>query len=271
MYKKIAKADQLNKEGGYKNVVFFAPKDDFLAVAKPTINLTSLGGPVTITTTHTFPADKGFISFLSKKHAVTTKATSTGEDGSKSLLHTFEFILLGDSSTTLDQMRQMLNDDLIFLVKDQDCLNATDYVQFGDECLMPDITIEFDGKTTKEGLKEYKVTGSVKDKKFFYQGTITEAVDTTGVPQAVGAVYASAILATSLTLNWESFTPPAIVSYDIRRSTSSDMSSPTTVTSTVGFKAITGLTTATLYYFQIRAVNAAGNGPWSDIFGITTV
>lgn len=265
MYKKIAKADQLNKEGGYKNVVFFAPKDDFLAVAKPTINLTSLGGPVTITTTHTFPADKGFISFLSKKHAVTTKATSTGEDGSKSLLHTFEFILLGDSSTTLDQMRQMLNDDLIFLVKDQDCLNATDYVQFGDECLMPDITIEFDGKTTKEGLKEYKVTGSVKDKKFFYQGTITEA--TSYALAAPEPVSFSSVLATSLNVSMT--TVAGATTYEVQRSTTTAMTSPTTTTGSGNNVAITGLTSGAAYWFRCRVSNASGVSPWTDILGIT--
>ena len=272
LYKKRVKADELNKEGGYKNVVLFALKDDFLSMAKPTVNLDKLGGKYTITTTHTFPANKGFISHLSKKHSVTTKSASVGEDGSKSLQHTAEFILLGDSASTLEQMTDMLNDDLIFLFKDQDCLNTTDYVQFGDDCLSVDCTVEFDGKTTKEGLKEYKVTATVKAKKFFYQGTVTEAVDTTALPLLIEELYASSIAATSLTLAWpDIYVATPNTSFDIQRATVPAMTSPTTVTSTVGTKAITGLTTVTAYYFRVRAVNVNGNGPWSSVFGVTTV
>jgi len=271
LYKKRTKADELNKEGGYKNVVLFAHKDDFLAVAKPTLNLDKLGGKYTITTSHTFPANKGFINWACKKHSVTTKAASVGEDGSKSLQWTAEFILLGDSASTVEQMTDMLNDDLIFLVKDQDCLNTTDYVQIGDECLTPDCTVEFDGKTTKDGLKEYKVTASVKAKKFFYQGTVTEGVDTTILPLEILSIWATAISATGLTLNWDNIyiTVPTD-SFIIERSTIPLMTSPVTVTSTAAMKVITGLTTATTYFFRIRGVNINGNGPWSNVIGITT-
>jgi hypothetical protein len=71
-------------------------------------------------------------------------------------------------------LENILNDNCIFLLKDQDCLNAGEFVQFGDECLQPTIKLEFDGKTTKEGNKEYKLTGTVKSKKFWYSGALTE-------------------------------------------------------------------------------------------------
>lgn len=172
-YKKRVKADETFAEGGYKNQFWFAPVADFLSIKTPGV-WAALGDKVKITLAHTFGEDDGFIAWRGKKHAVTTTAETTGEDGSKSLLHKGRIIVLGDGASTLEQMRDLLNDDIIILVKDQDCLNAGDYVQFGDECLSPDLTITFDGKTTKEGLKEYTVEWSVKDKKFFYSGAVTE-------------------------------------------------------------------------------------------------
>jgi hypothetical protein len=168
-YKKIQKADQKNTEGGYKNVVNFCKVTDFLTTAKPAV-----AGSRSITADHTFGAGKGFTSWLCTKHSVTTTAETTG-DVSKSLIHKAKFSLLGDSSSTLEQVEEMLNDENIFMLKDQDCLNATEFIQFGDECSTPDVSVSFDGKTTKEGMKEYTVELSVKGKKFFYSGALTQA------------------------------------------------------------------------------------------------
>jgi hypothetical protein len=182
IYKKMAKADQKNVEGGYKNVVLFAPVADATSWAKPTDTPAALGDRVTITDNHVFSAGNGFISLVTKKHSVTSTAETTGEDGAKSLTWKAKFTILGDSASTLESMQEMLNDDLIFLLKDQDCLNATDRVQFGDECTSPDINITFDGKTTKEGLKEYTLELSVKAKKFFYLGDVTEKPEDGAMP-----------------------------------------------------------------------------------------
>lgn len=176
IYKKRAKADEVNKEGGYKNKVFFCPIADFLSIKKPVGPFVNPGDKFKIATAHTFTAPAGFISFDCKKHAVTTTAETTGEDGSKSLTYKFKFVLLGDDAITQEYLETMLNDDVLVLVKDQDCLNATDHTQFGDECLTPDFTVTFDGKTTKEGLKEWNIEGSVKGKRFFYSAAVTEKV-----------------------------------------------------------------------------------------------
>jgi len=179
IYKKITKANQVNVEGGYKNVVLFAPVADFSAIATPTATPTVLGDKKKIITAHTFGAADGFISLLCKKHSVTSTSESTGDDGSQSLVHKAKFIILGDGASTLETMEELLNDSAIWLIKDQDCINATDYVQFGDSCLQADHKITFDGKTTKEGLKEYTLEMSVKAKKFFYSGAVTEKPVTT--------------------------------------------------------------------------------------------
>lgn len=174
VYKSRAKADQTNIQGGYKGVVLFAPADTFQSMAKPTGSPSAAGDKVTITGDHVFadPVTDGWIELLCKKHSVTTTSESTGDDGAKSLVHKTKFVILGDDASTLEQVRDMLNDEIVYLIKDQDCLNTTQYVQFGDDCLAPTATVTFDGKTTAEGLKEYTIELSVKDKKFFYNGDV---------------------------------------------------------------------------------------------------
>lgn len=174
VYVKRTKANQTNSQGGYKQQVFFAPVDTFLVIGTPTDAPAVAGDKVIITDDHTFTPPDGFIGLWSKKHSVTTTTESTGDEGAQSLVHTHKLVLLGDGASTLEQMRDLLNEDAIWLLKDADCINATDYIQFGDECLQPTAKITFDGKTTAEGLKEYTLELKVKDKKFFYSGTVTE-------------------------------------------------------------------------------------------------
>jgi len=177
IYKKRAKADENNREGGYKNKVFFCPVADFLSIKQPVGPFVEPGDKFKIATAHTFTAPAGFISFATKKHAVTSSAETTGEDGSKSLTYKFNFILLGDDAVTQEYLETLLNDDVITLIKDQDCINTTDHIQFGDECLTPDFSVTFTGNTTKEGLKEWAVEGTVKAKRFWYSAAVTEKVE----------------------------------------------------------------------------------------------
>ncbi len=174
LYKKILKADQKNTEGGYKNVVLFAPVASFLALAKPAPGASpALGDGLKITTDHTFTSPGGWYSWLCTKHSVTITGETTG-DVAKSLVWKSKFHLLGDSASTQEQLQNMLNDDMIFLLKDGACLTAAEYVQLGNECNTPDVTVTFDGKTTKEGLKEYIVEVTVKAAKYWYSGTVVE-------------------------------------------------------------------------------------------------
>ena len=175
-YKKIIKADQKNVDGGYKNVVLWAPRSSFTLLSMPSPgNSPTSGDSLKITADHTFGVADGFISWLCKKDSVTIKGTSEGEAGAKSMVWTAEFILLGDSASTQEQLEDQLNDDVVALFKDSNCLQATDYTQLGDDCNNPEFSVEFDGKTTASGLKEYKVTMKCKKKgKYFYSGTVDE-------------------------------------------------------------------------------------------------
>lgn len=174
LYKKFGKAEtSLNRDGGYKAKIYFAPIDTFLAIQSPAASA-ALGDTKKITTAHTFTSPAGFISLEAKVHSVKSKTTSVGDDGVKQLEHEFEAVITGDSAQHLEQFEQMLNDNLMILLKDQDCVNADDHVQFGDECLTPTLSLEFDSMDTNTGIKNYKLTGKIRGHKYFYSGVVTE-------------------------------------------------------------------------------------------------
>lgn len=159
--------------GGYKNVFYFAPKADFLSLKGPITPVVNLGDAVTISAAHTFTAPKGFFTYACKTDSVTLKGTTVGEDGALEMEWSAEFTILGDSASTQEQVQRQLNDDLIALLKDADCA-TNQYVQLGNDCVSPKFKAEYDGKTTKEGKKEYKITVTCK-KKYFYAYTVTES------------------------------------------------------------------------------------------------
>lgn len=133
-----------------------------------------LGDATEITTAHTFTSPDGFFSWDAKQHSVSIKGTTTGDDGAHEIEWAGEFTIIGDSASTQEQLTNTLNDDVIALFKEADCLTTDGYVQLGDECISPSFKVEFDSKTTAGGKKEYKVTVTCK-RKFFYTGAITMA------------------------------------------------------------------------------------------------
>lgn len=176
-YANIAKSNNpRDHRGGYKNVFIFAPRRDFLAISKPTDIPAAIGDTVTVTGAHTFTDPKGFFSWDTKTNSVTIKSATVGEDGSQELEHTAEFVVLGDSAVTQEQMERLLNDDCIALFKEAACLQNDSYIQIGDECVSPVFKVEFDGKTTKEGKKEYKVSMTCKVK-YFYDHAVTYSTE----------------------------------------------------------------------------------------------
>lgn len=160
--------------GGYKNTVLICPRADFLTFGKPIAEPVALGDSLKISTAHTFAATKGFFSWGCKQHSVTVKGTAVGEDGAREMEWSSEFTLLGDNASTQEQVERTLNDDVILLLKEASCLGTDAYVQLGDECVSPTFTADFDGKTTKEGKKEYKITVTCK-KKYFYTAAVVDA------------------------------------------------------------------------------------------------
>lgn len=165
-----APADVNTVRGGFKDNFYFCPIADFATIAVP--SGAGIGSTLTISTAHTFTTTDGFFDYETKQKTVTIKSTSIGDPGAKLMEHSFEFTMLGHSASTQEQLQALLNAKVIALLKDAKC-SATEYVQLGDNCVQPEFSVEHDGKTTAEGLKEYKVSGKIVGSKYFYTGAVT--------------------------------------------------------------------------------------------------
>lgn len=161
--------------GGYKDFLYFCPLSDFSVIAKPLAVPLVLGDEVSINGDHTFLLTNGFFKWELKQKSPTIKGTTIGDPGAHLVQYTGEVTILGDEATTQAQMERLLNTKGICLLKDSNCLATDEYAQLGDECDTPEFTVEFDGKTTAEGLKEYKLSIKVVAAKYKYTGAVTES------------------------------------------------------------------------------------------------
>lgn len=161
--------------GGYKDYLWFCPLADFDVIAKPTASPTALGDLVTIDGDHTFTSTNGFFKWELKQKSPTIKGTTVGDPGARLVQYTGEVTILGDEASTQEQLERLLNSKGICLLKDAACQTDDVYAQLGDECDTPEFTVEFDGKTTVDGLKEYKVSIKVTASKYVYGGAVTES------------------------------------------------------------------------------------------------
>lgn len=160
--------------GGYKNELLFCPLADFTALQAPAPGQTpAIGDTVKITTAHTFGTGKGFYGWAAKVHSPTGKGKTVGDDGAKEMEYEYEISFIGDGAAMQEQVQRMLNDDVIVLLKDAEC-GANTYIQLGNDCILPTFDGEFDGKTTKEGKKEWKLKVTCKAR-YFYTATVTKA------------------------------------------------------------------------------------------------
>lgn len=166
-------SNPLTAKGGYKDNFYFAPIRDFLAIQKP-VPTATLGSAFTISTAHTFTAPKGFLNWELKKGSVEGSSSTVGDDGEKLPQYSYKFILLGDNASTQEQILAQLNDDILCLFKDSNCLQNDTYVQLGDECNTPTFDAVFNGRTTKEGMKQWEITVT-SNVRYFYTATVTLA------------------------------------------------------------------------------------------------
>ena len=162
---------QAGQTGGYKPTLYFSKVSDIETIGRPIGVPVNPGDKVSITTAHVFKAAKAAIVWDAKMHSVTHKSTNVGDDGAKEFQHTIEVKFLGDNPVTFEQIQDMLNDQMIIWVKDADCLGVDNYIQLGDDCVPVEVAPELDGKTTKDGKKEYTIVFTSK-KKFFYNAAL---------------------------------------------------------------------------------------------------
>jgi hypothetical protein len=162
--------------GGYKNVAFMAALIDILALSKPADPAVNIGDAVKITAAHTFTDPKGWIPWDCKTNGVTGVLATTGDPGAQECEYSYKITLLGDDEFMQDMRNRVLNDHVIWLLKEANCLEQDKYVQLGDECVAPSYQAEGDFKTTDNGMKEWTLTIKTKAK-YFYTGAITMSTD----------------------------------------------------------------------------------------------
>jgi hypothetical protein len=98
-------------------------------------------------------------------------------------------------------------------------------------------------------------------------------IDLRDVPQAPTWLAASSLLAgwhesQTIYLGWNAgFTVLPILGYDVEMSLDGFLTSSSVATTTATALTVPGLTNGTQYWFRVRATNALGTGPWSDILG----
>lgn len=175
LFKKISKTDTaVNRAGGYKPLIYFAPVNTFSLINQPGA-VTNIGDDVTVSADDTFTSPEGYISIQCLPNTVTSTSKSIGDEGAQQLQHTLTAMVSGDSAKILSTMLALLNENAVWLAKDQDCINADNFIRLGDDCVQPVLTIDFDGSNTKDGkAKGYKMTLTITGHKVFYSGTVTE-------------------------------------------------------------------------------------------------
>lgn len=165
-------ANPKDYKGGYEDVFRFCPKADFATIAAPTASPAAIGDKVKIPTSHTWTGTNGVFEYAVKNGSITHTSETIGEAGARLLRHTFRFVLLGDAATTYEQLQAQLNSNNLVFLKDSKCA-ANEFVQFGDECTQPEFSIAFNANTNLEGSKEYEVTGTIVESKYYYTGSLT--------------------------------------------------------------------------------------------------
>ena len=173
LYKKYKKSDIKNKDGGYKPRLLFAPIDTFLVCSLPGAD-TALGDDVKIIEDHTFADPDGFIEIAGKVHSAKTTYSTVGDAGSEVIEHKFIIVVEGNSPELYSMLRKLKSDESVFMLKDANCIAADSYEQYGDSCLTPTLTVEFDSATTAEGTKQHTLTGTIREHKYWYYGAVTE-------------------------------------------------------------------------------------------------
>lgn len=176
-YANITTSAQENKDGGFKPQVYFNQTSEITTMQYPTAAGSALGDSTAIETAHTWATGKGAWSWQTKLGSVTLTKESAGDEGAKVDIWTLTLKVLGINAATIEQMKNVLNDQLIFWAKDTNCLVSDFYYQLGDACNPVTVDTGFDGKdnlTTSTGQKEWTVT--IKSKKLY---TYEAALDTT--------------------------------------------------------------------------------------------
>jgi hypothetical protein len=167
------KANVSNIKPGIKNVAYLAKVSDFTSLEVPDPAATTAVGKLTIATDHTFGAGKGFqeVTLVRKKNQAT--AEMKGDSGAGWLDYSVQMVVPGDGALAQALIQDLMNEDLILLVKEVNC-PVVGFVQYGCDCSNGEIDeVKFDsGMEGGDSGKNWAITLKTTCRSF-YEGTLT--------------------------------------------------------------------------------------------------
>lgn len=173
-YKAYTRADVKNEYPGYLNNAWIAPRSAFTLLQEPDPGPTpAQGDTVIIATAHTFPVGEGFVPIYCAPDSVEGNGTLIGPKGSKRTKWQPKIIIPGDSPALLEQVKAMMNDDVIIIFKDATC-PGSQLIQFGCDCSPSNVSEgQFTSSNTgaDDGRKAWELTFDAYCK-YFYDATI---------------------------------------------------------------------------------------------------
>lgn len=174
-YGNIVTSTQPNKQGGYKNLLYFSEVADITTWQRPTAAGAVLGDTLNIAVAHTWAVGKAAWAWEAKIGSIQHTSETGGDVGAKELIHVVRAEILGDGAATLEQIIRMLNDNKVIWLKDANCLVADAYYQLGDDCNPVSVSASFDSQTNNpeqvNGQKRYVLEFRTKAK-FFYSAAL---------------------------------------------------------------------------------------------------
>lgn len=174
-YANISKDDQKATNGGYKPKLWLAKVADITTWGRPIAVPVDVGDKVTVSTAHTWAANKAAFLWDAKLHSIKVTGAMIGDPGSSIMQWTAEVVVKGDTAAITEMVNNLLSDEMVIWVKERNCIDASWFVQIGDDCEPIECTAAFDSGTTAQGEKLHTLQFK-SIKKFFYTGTIDETV-----------------------------------------------------------------------------------------------
>lgn len=148
-----------NVAPGIAAYALVAKRSDFTTlqgIAVPTDD-TPTGDRVKIKTPHVFKDGKAWSKWSLAKDKNQMEATGEGDPTFRQLKQTATLFIPGSDADMHSVMADLLNEDLIVLVRDSTCASNL-YYQLGNDCSPAAMNPKFTTSTTASGVKGYEVT-----------------------------------------------------------------------------------------------------------------
>ena len=143
-----------NVPSGIAEFVLIAPLAWITALSVPVAPFNNPGDEITITTAHTFAAQKGFVKHQLAPQKNKLDIKSRGEIGLNGQSQDLEVFIPGSYVQVHEQMKNFENTPLIVLAKDANS-EADLWHQLGCDTVSAWLHADFSTGTTKDGVKGY--------------------------------------------------------------------------------------------------------------------